>query len=130
MIRRAVGDAERGGGAVVDAIGYPCEPGGRNGDLLGECPVHAGAGHAVADRETSYFRAGFDDDTGELAAGDERGGNAVLVLIGDQEHVGKVHCGGSYSHANLSRLERRRLLFFDADHVRRSVRRADRRSHR
>ena len=59
VIRRAVGDAERRGGAVVDAVGYPGEPSGGDGDLLGERAVHAGAGDPVADRETVCFRRRF-----------------------------------------------------------------------
>ena len=68
MIRRAVGDAERRGGAVVDAVGDPRERRGGHHDLLGERAVQPVPVTRSPTAKPSVAVTGLDDHAGELAA--------------------------------------------------------------
>ena len=114
---------------VVDTVGNPRKPGGGHHDLLGEGTVQPGAGDPVTDRETVCPVAGLDDYPGEFAAGHEWRRHADLVLVGDQQHIGKVHRGRADLHSDLSRRDGRRRPLLDTDDFRRPVGRADRGAH-
>ncbi len=121
---------EGGGRLIVDTVGDMRQPGDRNGDLLGERAVHSHPADPLADRETICTLTGFDNRPGELATGNERCGHADLILVRDEQHVGKVHRRGADPDADLPRCDGRSRQLLDADHIRRSIRRTDRGPHR
>src|SRR6202035_4693642 len=68
VIRRAVGEPERGGGVFVDVVGNPPQLGRPDYHLACEFAVDPGSGDPVTNCETACTVGGFVDDTGEFTA--------------------------------------------------------------
>jgi len=125
----AVCHTERRGSGGFDPVGDASQHGRGNGHLLGEGTEHTRSGHSIADREIRYLATDVVDHAGELAARNERRREADLIVVGDQQHVGKVDGRSLDPYPDLSRLDDRWGTILDRDYFWRPVGRTDRCTH-
>ena len=125
VVRGAMGHAERSRETDID-LGRDLRECLRSADrLLGEHADESCSDDAIAERDVGDVTGHLHDFAGELAARNERSRRRDLVLVGDEEHVGKVHRSGSHADARLTWTERRRRHLPDLDDLRWAVLVAD-----
>lgn len=94
VIGGGVGHSRGRGRREVNGRADSLQRGSPDHDLFGERAVHGGSLHSVARGEGPHTGSHRPHGAGEFAADREGNGDVDLVLIGDQEHVGKIHGGG------------------------------------
>ena len=100
---RPMGHAQGGGRALVEAGWDRGQSGGGYDDLLGEGAHECRAEDPIPGRQPLDVGCHLAHHSGELAPGDERGGDPQLVVVGHQQDVGEVDGGGVHAHPHLAR---------------------------
>ncbi len=129
VVRRAVGDTEGRGGLVGDTRRDRGEGGRPDHDLLGERPDEGRPEDPVANGHRVHVVGHLGDLAGELAAGDEGQRRGHLVVVGDDQDVGEVHCGGVDPYPGLAGADLGRRELVDHHDVGRAVGPTDRGPH-
>jgi len=75
--------------------------------FLSECAGGSRTEDPITNRDLRNVISDFGDHPGILAARDKGRRHRNLILIGDEEHIGKVHCRRLHSNTDVARSQRR-----------------------